>query len=148
MKNLNMLQHNLALVLASYTCVFWVLFSHFVLKVVQCACTLIFYMFLYDQVTRIWMVLYESILNIWYWIHDNTNFSTCSNGILLSFRIKYKNMTSTLFFQMMEERTHLPVYQSHDHILQVIKNSPVTLIRGETGCGKTTQVICYPSLTP
>lgn len=41
---------------------------------------------------------------------------------------------------MMEERTHLPVYQSHDHILQVIKNSPVTLIRGETGCGKTTQV--------
>lgn len=41
MKNLNMLQHNLALVLASYTCVFWVSFSHFVSKVVQCACTFI-----------------------------------------------------------------------------------------------------------
>nr|XP_022341971.1 LOW QUALITY PROTEIN: ATP-dependent RNA helicase A-like [Crassostrea virginica] len=44
---------------------------------------------------------------------------------------------------MMEERSQLPVYQSHDHILQVIKESPVTLIRGETGCGKTTQVPQY-----
>lgn len=106
------------------------------------------YMYMYGQETPIWMVFYESILNIWYWMHDITNLATCSNGIPLSFRIKYKNITSSLFFQMMEERTHLPVYQSHDHILQVIKNSPVTLIRGETGCGKTTQVRLCPSLTP
>ncbi|XP_048744664.2 ATP-dependent RNA helicase A-like isoform X1 [Ostrea edulis] len=44
---------------------------------------------------------------------------------------------------MMEDRAKLPVYQSHDHILQIIEESPVTLIRGETGCGKTTQVPQY-----
>ncbi|XP_061189773.1 ATP-dependent RNA helicase A-like isoform X2 [Saccostrea echinata] len=44
---------------------------------------------------------------------------------------------------MMEERAMLPVYQSHDHILQTIEENSVTLIRGETGCGKTTQVPQY-----
>ncbi|KAK3576030.1 hypothetical protein CHS0354_005183 [Potamilus streckersoni] len=42
--------------------------------------------------------------------------------------------------QMMEERGHLPVFQSHDHILQAIQMNSVVIIRGETGCGKTTQV--------
>ncbi|XP_033728682.1 ATP-dependent RNA helicase A-like isoform X2 [Pecten maximus] len=41
---------------------------------------------------------------------------------------------------MLEERSKLPVWTSHDHILQTIHENPVTLIRGETGCGKTTQV--------
>ncbi|KAL3871841.1 hypothetical protein ACJMK2_039813 [Sinanodonta woodiana] len=42
--------------------------------------------------------------------------------------------------QMMEERGHLPVFQSHDNILQAIHMNSVVIIRGETGCGKTTQV--------
>ncbi|XP_069122246.1 ATP-dependent RNA helicase A protein-like [Argopecten irradians] len=41
---------------------------------------------------------------------------------------------------MLDERSKLPVWSSHDHILQTIHENPVTLIRGETGCGKTTQV--------
>lgn len=61
------------------------------------------------------------------------------------FRVELRVHISALFFQMMEERSQLPVYQSHDHILQVIKESPVTLIRGETGCGKTTQVGLHQS---
>lgn len=102
------------------------------------------YAYMNDQLTPIWMVYFEYlILNARYYL-----LSYMKQWILLSFRIKYKNITSSLFFQMMEERTHLPVYQSHDHILQVIKNSPVTLIRGETGCGKTTQVRLCPSLKP
>ena len=41
---------------------------------------------------------------------------------------------------MLEVRTALPVAQSHDEILSAIQNNPVTIIRGETGSGKTTQV--------
>ena len=61
------------------------------------------------------------------------------------YSVELRVQISALFFQMMEERSQLPVYQSHDHILQVIKESPVTLIRGETGCGKTTQVGLHQS---
>ncbi|BFZ19925.1 hypothetical protein BsWGS_22965 [Bradybaena similaris] len=42
--------------------------------------------------------------------------------------------------QMMEKRAQLPVHGSCEHILEQIRDNPVTLIRGETGCGKTTQV--------
>lgn len=42
--------------------------------------------------------------------------------------------------RMIGERSQLPVWKSTDHILHAINNNPVTIIRGETGCGKTTQV--------
>ncbi|XP_012946325.2 ATP-dependent RNA helicase A, partial [Aplysia californica] len=42
--------------------------------------------------------------------------------------------------RMMEKRAGLPVHGSQEYILNMIRQSPVTLIRGETGCGKTTQV--------
>ena len=45
--------------------------------------------------------------------------------------------------KMLEERSHLPVSQSHDYILNEINNNSVLIIRGETGCGKTTQVIQF-----
>ncbi|ESO96009.1 hypothetical protein LOTGIDRAFT_116243 [Lottia gigantea] len=41
---------------------------------------------------------------------------------------------------MLDDRSKLPVSQSHDHILQAVNQSPIIVIRGETGCGKTTQV--------
>lgn len=41
---------------------------------------------------------------------------------------------------LMEERGQLPVYPYRPAIVNAIANSRVTLIRGETGCGKTTQV--------
>lgn len=34
----------------------------------------------------------------------------------------------------------LPVYKMHENILQTILTNQVTLITGETGCGKSTQV--------
>ncbi len=41
---------------------------------------------------------------------------------------------------MLEDRTKLPVAHSYDEIVQAIENNTVTVIRGETGSGKTTQV--------
>lgn len=45
--------------------------------------------------------------------------------------------------QAMEERKKLPIFQKMDDILGFISSSPVVLIRGETGSGKTTQVPQY-----
>ena len=39
-----------------------------------------------------------------------------------------------------EFRQRLPSWKAQDELLQMIKSSQVTVISGETGCGKTTQV--------
>lgn len=41
---------------------------------------------------------------------------------------------------MRQSRENLPAFQYRSTILETISRSPVTLIRGATGCGKTTQV--------
>jgi len=41
---------------------------------------------------------------------------------------------------MIEERSQLPIADSHEEILSAIEKNQVVLIRGETGSGKTTQV--------
>ncbi|XP_023930894.1 ATP-dependent RNA helicase A protein [Lingula anatina] len=43
--------------------------------------------------------------------------------------------------EMMRERGELPVHSYKEEILRTIHRSPVTLIRGATGCGKTTQMM-------
>ncbi len=48
--------------------------------------------------------------------------------------------------QMLEDRTKLPVAHSYDEIIQAIDNNTVTVIRGETGSGKTTQVTSWIKL--
>ncbi|KAL1423814.1 hypothetical protein MTO96_003731 [Rhipicephalus appendiculatus] len=45
--------------------------------------------------------------------------------------------------KMLDERYQLPVYNSYDSILDAIHQSSVVIIRGATGCGKTTQVPQY-----
>jgi len=44
---------------------------------------------------------------------------------------------------MFQERTSLPISDSRDEILHAVESNSVTLIRGETGSGKTTQVPQY-----
>lgn len=46
----------------------------------------------------------------------------------------------TCTFQMLADRDQLPVKEFEDEILSTIDSNPVVLIRGATGCGKTTQV--------
>ncbi|CAL1541564.1 unnamed protein product, partial [Lymnaea stagnalis] len=41
---------------------------------------------------------------------------------------------------MIDQRAKLPTHASCESIIYQISSNPVTLIRGETGCGKTTQV--------
>ncbi|KAM4640544.1 ATP-dependent RNA helicase A isoform 2-T3 [Discoglossus pictus] len=45
--------------------------------------------------------------------------------------------------QILTERDGLPVKHFEDEILTAVRNSPVVIIRGATGCGKTTQVPQY-----
>lgn len=44
---------------------------------------------------------------------------------------------------MMEFRSKLPVYEHRRQILQLIGDRPVIIVRGNTGCGKTTQIAQY-----
>lgn len=41
---------------------------------------------------------------------------------------------------LMDERAQLPVNPYRASILEAVRRNKVTIIRGETGCGKTTQV--------
>ncbi|XP_067130915.1 ATP-dependent RNA helicase A isoform X2 [Centruroides vittatus] len=45
--------------------------------------------------------------------------------------------------KMIEERSKLPVWASQDEILNAVKHNRVVIIRGATGCGKTTQIPQY-----
>ena len=47
------------------------------------------------------------------------------------------------YIQMMERRRTLPIWSFKDAILSKIRRHPVVVIRGNTGCGKTTQVPQY-----
>ncbi|TDG45069.1 hypothetical protein AWZ03_008494 [Drosophila navojoa] len=35
---------------------------------------------------------------------------------------------------------NLPIYEQREEILEAIKENPVVILKGETGCGKTTQL--------
>ncbi|KAK1787167.1 hypothetical protein P4O66_017023, partial [Electrophorus voltai] len=45
--------------------------------------------------------------------------------------------------EMIKEREQLPVKRFEEEILSMVHSSPVVIIRGATGCGKTTQVPQY-----
>jgi len=40
----------------------------------------------------------------------------------------------------LKKRSELPIFGMKDQIMESINDNPVVLIRGNTGCGKTTQV--------
>ncbi|XP_041985514.1 dosage compensation regulator [Aricia agestis] len=47
---------------------------------------------------------------------------------------------STLYKESLREREQLPVYAMRNTIMEAINENSVVIIRGNTGCGKTTQV--------
>ena len=46
----------------------------------------------------------------------------------------------TGFTSLLDSRKSLPVYTHKKALLDLIKENQVVIVRGETGCGKTTQV--------
>ncbi|GLH02661.1 ATP-dependent RNA helicase DHX8 [Gryllus bimaculatus] len=65
----------------------------------------------------------------------------------LDFNLKTKltdqMQNSPGYKRMMQVRSQLPVFESKDYILDMIKENQVVVISGETGSGKTTQVAQY-----
>jgi ATP-dependent RNA helicase DHX36 len=51
--------------------------------------------------------------------------------------VKQNNAT---YNKMLQMRSQLPAYQHQEEIVRTVKNNPVTIVSGETGCGKSTQV--------
>ncbi|XP_065647336.1 ATP-dependent RNA helicase A protein isoform X3 [Hydra vulgaris] len=47
------------------------------------------------------------------------------------------------FVSMLEQRKELPVYKYKQQIIELVNENQVVIIRGATGCGKTTQVPQY-----
>ena len=47
------------------------------------------------------------------------------------------------FKEMLEQRKQLPVYNYKEELLQTVRDNQVIIVRGATGCGKTTQVPQY-----
>lgn len=47
---------------------------------------------------------------------------------------------SERYYDILEKRKHLPVYEQHDQLLTLVRNNQKIILVGETGSGKTTQV--------
>ncbi|XP_053619357.1 dosage compensation regulator isoform X2 [Plodia interpunctella] len=68
----------------------------------------------------------------------STSLEDISSDLEKHQRDTYQN--STLYQESLREREQLPVFGMRSTIMQAINDNPVVIIRGNTGCGKTTQV--------
>ncbi|KAK7867141.1 hypothetical protein R5R35_005856 [Gryllus longicercus] len=64
-----------------------------------------------------------------------------SNDLANNFRERMQN--DKILQSMVKERQSLPVSTMKGQIMEAINDNPVVIIRGNTGCGKTTQVCQY-----
>jgi ATP-dependent RNA helicase DHX36 len=61
-------------------------------------------------------------------------------------RMEYHNQaqrikqTNPNFTKIMNQRLKLPAYRHYDKVVQTVAHNPITIISGETGCGKSTQI--------
>lgn len=55
----------------------------------------------------------------------------------------YEKTENEAYLKMQEFREKLPAFNHKEEILQAIEKHQVVLIEGNTGCGKTTQVVQY-----
>jgi len=53
-----------------------------------------------------------------------------------------KHQNNDAFKHMLEQRSQLPVFQYKPALIEAVKKNRVVVVKGATGCGKTTQV-CY-----
>ena len=50
------------------------------------------------------------------------------------------NPYSQQYYDILEKRKTLPVFEHKDEVVQAVRENPVTILVGETGSGKTTQI--------
>lgn len=51
-----------------------------------------------------------------------------------------KNKLTVQYKKRINDRVKLPIYHAKNEILDIIRENSVVIIKGGTGCGKTTQV--------
>jgi HrpA-like RNA helicase len=51
-----------------------------------------------------------------------------------------KNPYSQRYYDILEKRKQLPVWEQREEFIEKVRNSQVVILVGETGSGKTTQV--------
>lgn len=56
-----------------------------------------------------------------------------------------KHQSNDAYKHMLEQRSQLPVFQYKSALIEAVKRNRVVVVKGATGCGKTTQV-CRNSL--
>ena len=56
-----------------------------------------------------------------------------------------RNKADERIMESNKKRSSLPIFAMKEEIMEAIHNNPVVLIRGNTGCGKTTQVNYFPN---
>lgn len=72
------------------------------------------------------------------------NTAKLSNEEIAKLKNQYKlKLTTSEYKQMISQREKLPAWKKQDLIVDIIMNHQVTLITGETGSGKSTQVVQF-----
>lgn len=61
-----------------------------------------------------------------------------SQDYLNEYREKHQN--NDAYKHMLEQRSQLPVFQYKSALVEAVKRNRVVVVKGATGCGKTTQV--------
>ncbi|XP_037938859.1 dosage compensation regulator isoform X2 [Teleopsis dalmanni] len=56
---------------------------------------------------------------------------------------KNKRLNNVQYQEFVQFRNNLPISSMRDKIMETINDNPVVIIRGNTGCGKTTQIAQY-----
>ncbi|KAK2578059.1 hypothetical protein KPH14_008474 [Odynerus spinipes] len=62
-----------------------------------------------------------------------------SNSFLYSFT-RNKELQDRYFLNNLDVKNNLPIFEYRDEILKKLENNQIIVIKGDTGCGKTTQV--------
>ncbi|KAM9316510.1 ATP-dependent DNA/RNA helicase DHX36 [Gastrophryne carolinensis] len=81
----------------------------------------------------------EPDISVWYEEEDEKDDAQTELDRRLKEELQAKK-NDRRYLEMQRFREKLPSYRMREEIVKMIQRSPVTVISGETGCGKTTQV--------
>ncbi|RZF33238.1 hypothetical protein LSTR_LSTR012999 [Laodelphax striatellus] len=77
-------------------------------------------------------------------LKNEYNYDVSLRDISRNMKIAYKERSSSVTFEVIQrERQSLPIFQFKEEILNSIDDNPVIIVKGATGCGKSTQVCQY-----